>query len=187
MKAKKGLLGLPKGLSIAFKVFMILLGFLVLCCVPLLGKDSITDAFQAYGADAPNSAQYAGADTFQTLFVGFVVVLGVMLIVNIIFFIIDETLNDTVAIRRNIQIALNILIIICGVVVMLYLAQIVMPGSDWWSSILLTTQFQRAFAWGPAAVFAVCGLIQMVWDVYIFCGQNRVPVYHKRLAKKATL
>lgn len=185
MKSKKGMLGWPKGLKIAAKLFAMVAGYALLCCIPLFMKESILNAFRDTAASAPTSIRYAGDSFFNSLFLWFAVILGAMLLINVVFFIIDESLNDTVRYRRVMQIMLNVLVIVFGVACMLYLSLMDFPSNGDWSYILFSAAATFALSWGPAAIFLFCGVAEFIWDVWFFCGSNRAPWSHRILMSKA--
>lgn len=105
MKASNGSLSLPIGVRVTIVVLMMLIGFLVFCCVPLIAKDTISnEIFSHYNNDAPIIIEYVGElVVYEDLSLDFVGILGAMVLINLVFFIIDGALNDSVTGRRILQ------------------------------------------------------------------------------------
>jgi len=173
MEGKKGMSKRVKWLRITRQVALMVFFCVLLCLVPLLLKDSIMDAFLSVGANASITAEGAGGTFFQLAYLLFAGLLGGMLIMNLVFFSIDESLNDTVRPRRVIQIILNCVFILCGTGVFLYLVRVYFPAQYWWESILFSRIAARRLTWLPALVFAGCSTLQMFWDVWWFGALNR--------------
>jgi hypothetical protein len=68
------------------KLAAMLAGYLLLCCIPLLLRESILGAFTSIRANAPSAAANVGSVFFYTLFEWFAGLLGGVLLIKCVFY-----------------------------------------------------------------------------------------------------
>lgn len=180
----KSILNWPKGVKVFVKFLLMVICFLALSALPLVIQDSITKSISlAAGADI--SASEVANTFFYTMFIWFAGFLALMLLVNLLFFFIDESKNDLVKWRRSLQVFLNICIIIGGVVAGFVLLQSYFPSQFWWEYLLMRSSFLRDLNRVPYIAFIACSVFQLFWDVWLFGPENRSPIIARLLQKSA--
>lgn len=180
----KSILNWPKGVKVFVKLLLMVICFLALSALPLVIQDSVTRSISlASGADI--SASEVTNTFFYTMFIWFAGFLALMLLVNLLFFFIDESKNDLVKWRRNLQVFLNIFIIIGGVVAGFVLLQSFFPSQFWWEYLLMRSSFSRNLNRVPYIAFITCSIFQLFWDVWLFGPENRSPIIAKLLQRSA--
>lgn len=167
--------GSPKWFVVTVKVVLMVILFALLLYIPLSMREKVLDEFSVISSSAVDTNINGGNIFFNTIFQIFAGLLAAMLLINIIFFSVDERLNDSTLPRRVLQIILNVLIIVGGGLILWYQSAVRFPSLSWWQSILLSTRFEQRLAMLPAMIFLLCSTIQMIWDMWLFGPQNRAP------------
>ena len=180
----KSILNWPKGVKVFVKFLLMAICFLALSALPLATQDSVTRSI-SLAAGAEISATEVTNTFFYTMFFWFAGFLALMFLVNLLFFFIDESKNDLVKWRRNLQIFLNIVIIIGGVVAGFILLQGYFPSQFWWEYLLMRSSFSRNLNRVPYIAFIACSVFQFFWDVWLFGPENRYPIVAKLLQRSA--
>lgn len=176
MKFAKWVLNWPRSLRIAVKILLMILCCTLLCAVPFFARDALVNSISIRaGALAGMGAATVANEIFFGLHRLFAAFLVTMLVINLLFFIIDECLNDTVAWRRKLQIILNILLALAGAVALWIFSAKTLPDMVWWDDILLSAALLTKMLWVPQLTFLLCAAIQMIVDIWLFGPQNRDP------------
>lgn len=186
MSAKKGNAKLQEISWKLAKILLLLILYLLVLGVPLLAKDMVTTAFTGFDANTPFDATYVPNYVYSLLFSGFAIFIGALFVVNMVFRLIDERMNDTVVWRRVVQVMLNILILIGGALYLLYLTYGQIPLSDWWSysDFAAGSDTGNILYWGGAALYLVCAAILSFFDLRVFAAESRSPLYRKNRMKR---
>lgn len=179
------ILNWPRGIKIFVKALLMLICCAGLCAVPFLLQKSVLRAF-VLSAGASVAADTVANVFFSTMFLWFAAFLAGMLLINLVFFIIDECKNDTVTWRRSLQVILNIMLIVGGVCTGFFFLMRHFPAQAWWSYVLFSMSFLKKLLWLPYLLFAICAAFQMIWDIWLFGPQNRNP-WIARMLKRAAL
>lgn len=180
----KSILNWPKGVKVLVKFLLMVICFLALSALPLAIQDSVTRSI-SLAAGAEITASEVTNSFFYTMFFWFAGFLALMFLVNLLFFFIDESKNDLVKWRRNLQIFLNIIIIIGGVVSGFVLLQSYFPSQFWWEDLLMRSSFSKNLNRVPYIAFIACSVFQFFWDVWLFGPENRSPILAKILQRSA--
>jgi hypothetical protein len=180
----KSILNWPKGVKVFVKVILMVFCLLALSALPLVIQDSVTRSI-SLNSEASVSASEVANTFFYTMFFWFAGFLVLMFLVNLIFFLVDESKNDLVRWRRSLQVFLNICIIISGVIAGFVLLQSYFPAQQWWDYLLLRSSFTRNLNRVPYIAFIVCSIFQFFWDVWLFGPENRSPIIAKLLQRSA--
>lgn len=186
MSEKKGLMDLGASSCIIAKIILLFILYLAALCVPLLAQDFVRTSFAGFDSNAPFNTTNIANNVFAQLFNGFAVFIGGLFVFNLVFRLINEILNDTVTSRRVVQIVFNILIILGGALYLLYLANIQIPSSVWWTYSDFYTNSSRgsAFYWGGAVLFSACAIVLSILDNRTFAAESRHPGYRKHRLDK---
>jgi len=180
----KRILNWSKSTKIFVKIILMLICCVGLSTASLLLQNSVIREFSfASGADI--TADVAANFVFFTLLQWFAGFLVLMLIINLIFFIIDEYRNDFVKWRRSLQVILNVCVILTGLIAGYVLLNNYFPNLYWWQYLLLRPSFIKELTWVPYLVFAGCCIFQFFWDVWLFGPENRSPLIAKMLHRSA--
>jgi len=180
----KSILNWPKGVKVFVKFLLMVICFLALSALPLVIQDSVTRSI-SLKAGAEISAAEVTNTFFYTMYIWFTGFLALMLLVNLLFFFVDESKNDLVKWRRSLQVFLNFCIIIGGVVSGFVLLQSYFPAQFWWEYLLMRSSFSRDLNSVPYTAFLACSVFQMFWDVWLFGPENRSPIIAKLLQRSA--
>lgn len=179
------ILNWPRGVKISVKVLLMFICCAGLCVVPFLVQKTVLRAF-VLSAGATVAADTVANVFFSTMFLWFSAFLVAMLLVNLIFFLIDECKNDTVTWRRTLQVVLNIMIIVGGICTGFFFLMRHFPAQDWWPYVLFSMSFLKKLLWFPYLIFIICTVFQMILDIWLFGPQNRNP-WIARILKRAAL
>ena len=168
------------------KIILLLILYLAALCAPLLAQDFVKTSFAGFDPNAPFNTANIANNVFAQFFNWFAVFIGGLFAFNLVFRLIDEIQSDTVTGRRAVQIVGNILIILGGTIFLLYLANIQIPSSTWWTYSDFYTNANRtsAFYWGGAALFLGCAIVLSILDNRTFAAENRRPGYRKHQLDK---
>ena len=122
----KGVLNWSKGVKISVKIILMLICCIGLAAAPLLLQNSVISEF-ALKSGADITIKNAADKVFFTLLRWFAGFLVLMLIINLLFFIVDECRNDLVKWRRRLQVLLNVLRHSCRIINRIYAAKSLLP------------------------------------------------------------
>jgi len=152
--------------------------------MPFLIENSVVRAVSANSEPVITEAAAMDFLLYKILqrFAGFLVL---MLIINLIFFIIDECRNDLVKWRRRLQVVLNICFILVGLITGFIVFRSYLKNLYWWQYLLLSPSFEKALTWVSCLVFTGCSIFQFFWDVWLFGPENRAPLIAKMLHRLA--
>lgn len=185
----KRILNWSKSGKIFAKIVLMLICCVGLAVVPFLLENSVIKAVSANSEPViteTSSATFLFCKALQP-FTGFLVL---MLIINLVFFTVDEFRNDLVKWRRRLQVALNICVMLTGLLFGIIVLKSYLEKLYWWQYLLLSSSHERALAWALYLTFAGCSILQLFLDVWLFGPENRSPLIAKwlhRLALKQEL
>jgi len=186
MAVKKRDVKLVTSSRIAAKILLLAVLYLAVLGAVYLLKDTVIRGYNAFESNPPLDVSEYPTYVFSTLFGAFAMFLGGLFIVNLVFRLIDEFMNDTVVWRRGLQIALNVLIILGGALYLLYLTYFQIPSQEWWEFSSLNTGSipTSILLWGGAAAYLFFTILLCVLDLRVFAAESRKPGYRKNECKK---
>lgn len=179
----KRILNWSKGGKIFAKILLMLIFCAVLSFVPFLVEDAVDREF-VFPAGIDDGGVFSNI-FFHTMLFWFAGFLVLMLLINLVFFIIDEYRNDLVKWRRRFQVVLNICVILGGLITG-YMLLSFFTNQTWWVENLSDNTFLKKLTekWAYLA-FGLCSAFQFFWDVWLFGPENRSPMIAKWLHRSA--